>query len=144
MRPKPCQAHNDFVTGRPGDGGHPLGTATNLGPKKKGIIVKTGNGRGEDGGGWALAKKFIELAKRTNVVTVSPEQRARLLEWARRQTLSEGSGQPLLDASEERRAAHRQAGSRAGQPPPLAASRRATPRRRATGHLLMPRATAAR
>ena len=92
----------------------------------------------------AFAKKFIELAKQTNVVTVSPEQRARLLEWARRQTLSEGSGQHLMDADEERRAAHRQSGARAGQPPPLPASRRAMPRRRATGHLLMPRATAAR
>jgi len=106
--------------------------------------VKIGNGRGGDGGGWALVRKFIELAKHTNVVTVRPEQRARLLEWARQQTLTEGRGQRLADASEERRAAHRQAGARAGQPAPLAGGRRATSRRRGAGHLLMPRATAAR
>jgi hypothetical protein len=106
--------------------------------------VKTGNGRGGDEGGWALVKKFIELAKTTNLVTVSPEQRARVLDWARRHTLTEPSGVQAAEAGEEQRAVHRAARSGAGQAIRVAGARRGAIRPRGVGQLPLPRATAAR
>ena len=106
--------------------------------------MKIGNGRGGDEGGWALVKKFIELAKTTNLVTVSPEQRARVLDWARRHTLTVSAGVQVSEAGEEQRAGHRAVRSGAGQAVRVAGARRGAIRHRGVGHLAMPRATAAR
>ena len=110
--------------------------------------MKTGNGRGGDGGGWPLVKEFIELAKKTAVVTLSPEQRVRLLEWARRQTLIEASGHLMSEAGEQHYEAQGGENSRARpgveQPPRLTEGHRATGGRRVGGLFSLRRATAAR
>jgi len=107
--------------------------------------VKTRNGRGGEVRGWPLVEKFIELAKGTEVVTLSPEQRARLLEWARRQTLIEPSGHLMSEAGPQPGELQRE-GNRPvlEQPPRVTEGRRAARGRRLAGMFPFPRATPAR
>ena len=95
--------------------------------------------------GWPLVKKFIELAKGTEVVTLSPEQRARLLEWARRQTLIEPGGQVMSEGGAQRGEAEGR-GERSAVEHPLRAAegRRERGGRRGAGLFPFPRATPAR
>ena len=118
------------------------------------INVKIGNGRGGEVRGWPLVRKYIELAKTAEVVTVSPEQRARLLEWARRQTLqasqtAQTSIEPNGHLMSEAGAHHGEAARRGHdlgeeQPPRVTEGRRATRGRRLAGLFPFPRVTPAR
>jgi len=100
----------------------------------KGTIVKTekgrggGRGRDKDREEWSLVKDLIELFKQTEVITITPEQRERAVERARRQTelwrssahhpARPPSGQPAEAAGVSgRRAASRRRLRRAGQVP---------------------------
>lgn len=63
--------------------------------------MKSENGRGRGGGGESLMRDLIELVK-TEVITIPPEQRARVLERARKEAeiwwrgpqVSEAAAQP--------------------------------------------------
>jgi hypothetical protein len=81
-------------------------------PNAKGPIVKTENGRGRGGEEWAMVKEIIELAK-TEVITVPPEQRKRILARARKEMAAWRRGQTSEAAAQKRvarRPAHRGSG----------------------------------
>ena len=79
-------------------------------------------------------KELIELAKKTEVVTVSPEQRARVLGWARRQVGLGLNEQQPFDSNGQRRTASRPSRPRtAGQPTQRARGRRPASRRQLAG-----------
>ena len=81
-------------------------------PNAKGPIVKTENGRGRGGEEWAMVKEIIELAK-TEVITVAPEQRKRILARARKEMAAWRRGQASEAAAQQRvarRPAHRGSG----------------------------------
>jgi hypothetical protein len=60
--------------------------------------VKTENGRGRGGGGLSLMRDLIELVK-TDVITIPPEQRERVLERARREAEIWRGGSQISEAT---------------------------------------------
>lgn len=70
--------------------------------------MKTENGRGRGGEGWARVKEIIELAK-TEVITMPPEQRKRVLERARKAMAIGRRSRQASEASAPKRAARRPA-----------------------------------
>ena len=100
--------------------------------------MKTETGRGRGGAAWAIVKNLIELAK-TDVTTVPPEQRARVLERARKEMElwhqspdNSNSGATTAQQRAAPRLARSGAG-RSGQAKP-APRRDAASRRRFPGH----------
>jgi DNA-binding XRE family transcriptional regulator len=83
MRSKWLRRHCSPVDGEGAGNDHQTTVA-------KGTIVKTekgrGRGRDKDREEWSLVKDLIELFKQTEVITITPEQRERAVERARRQT----------------------------------------------------------
>ena len=77
-------------------------------PDAKGPIVNTENGRGRGRQGWAIVKEIIELAK-TEVISVSPERRKRMLERARKEVAVSRRGRQASEAAPQQRTARRPA-----------------------------------
>jgi len=84
--------------------------------------VKTRKGRGR---GWAFIKELLEFVNETEVVTVSPAQRERVLAWARLQVRLEPSNKQALEEGAQHRAGRRASRTRAaGNAAPLVRARR--------------------
>jgi len=129
MRAKRSRSHDDTVEGE-GAGGMPgpepaTTSATAQTPDAKGPIVKTENGWGRGRQGWAIVKEIIELAK-TEVISVSPQRRKRMLDRARKEMAAWRRG-PQASEDAAQRAARRPAQPGAG--------RNGLPRRAKRGHL---------
>ncbi len=84
-------------------------------PNAKGPNVKTENGRGRGGDGWAMVKEIIELA-RTEVISMPPEQRKRVLERARKELAVWRRSPQASEAAAKQRAARRARAPRIGRP----------------------------
>lgn len=88
--------------------------------------MKSENGRGRGRQGWAKVKEIIELAK-TEVISLSPERRKRVLERARKEMAVWRRDPQASEAATQQRAARRPAQPGSG--------RELVPRRAKRGYL---------